>query len=107
MSDSERRADLSRQLVKLGDMMGDGQHLEPGGQWIARDYARICRALGYRAPRRNNGRAIDAAMAKALSAATCTNCGGELKQTRKGAKRAACVTCGARFQFGAAKKQGK
>lgn len=29
---------LYGQLVKLGDMMGDGLHHEPGGKWISRDY---------------------------------------------------------------------
>ena len=25
---------LEDRLVRLGDMMGDGLHLEPGGKWI-------------------------------------------------------------------------
>lgn len=32
------KAHLHRQLVKLGDMMGDGLHLEPDGKWISKEY---------------------------------------------------------------------
>lgn len=29
---------LHEQLIKLGDMMGDGLHHEDGGKWIEREY---------------------------------------------------------------------
>lgn len=29
---------LEDRLVRLGDMMGDGLHLEPSGKWIEREY---------------------------------------------------------------------
>lgn len=32
---------LYQQFIKLGDMMGDGLHLEKDGRWIAREYKRI------------------------------------------------------------------
>ena len=96
MDDEKKR--LHAQLVKLGDMMGDGLHLEPDGKWISRDYKKILRALGISAPRRNNGGAINQAMAEALKTARCT-CGAELKQSRSGSMRADCTRCESRYQF--------
>jgi len=96
----EETARVHSQLVKLGDLMGDGQHLEPGGKWITRDYNRILKALGLlpSKPRRNNGAAIDAAMADTLKSETCLKCGEGLKQSRAGSLRADCLGCGARYQ---------
>lgn len=97
----ETTAHLHSQLVRLGDMMGDGLHEEPGGKWIARDYNRILKALGLlpSKPRQNNGAAINAAMAQKLQSAKCQKCGGELKQRRSGSLRADCLGCGARYQL--------
>lgn len=89
---------LHRQLVKLGDMMGDGLHLEPGGKWISRDYKRVMRALGIAPPRVNRSAAINDQMAKALLTARC-ECGATLKQTRAGSMRAQCIACERRYQF--------
>ena len=36
---------LHQQLVNLGDMMGDGLHLEKDGRWITREYRRISKIL--------------------------------------------------------------
>jgi len=35
---SDNNEHLLAQLVKLGDMMGDGLHNEPDGKWIEREY---------------------------------------------------------------------
>lgn len=94
---------LHSQLVKLGDMMGDGLHHEPDGKWITKEYRRVARALGYGPARTNNTAAINQAVTARLATLGCPKCGGQLKQTRSGAKRAACVACGAKFQFKAAK----
>lgn len=91
---------LHASLVKLGDMMGDGLHHEPEGKRIAREYALIAKALGYGPKRRKNSEAINVAMAGILAKALCSKCSGALKQTKSGALRAVCVSCGARFQFG-------
>lgn len=79
-------------LVKLGDMMGDGLHHEPDGKWISKEYGRLCRALGYTTnkPRNKNIEAINQAMIKRVADVKCQRCGGELTQTRSGAKRAQC-----------------
>lgn len=37
---------LLNQLVKLGDMMGDGLHHEPDGKWIEKEYRKIAKQLG-------------------------------------------------------------
>jgi len=39
----ESRDHLSRQLIKLGDMMGDGLHYEE--PWIAKEYKKVSKAL--------------------------------------------------------------
>lgn len=44
MSEHSRRIDknfLYERLVKLGDLMGDGCHLEPDGKWIEEEYRQI------------------------------------------------------------------
>lgn len=106
--DAETSAHLHRQLVKLGDMMGDGLHHEPGGKLIEKEYRQVANALGYiqPKPRSNNSKAINEAMSKVLEVTSCPGCGGKLKQTRSGAKRAQCVDCQGKFQFGKVKKYG-
>ncbi len=98
-------ASLHRDLVRLGDMMGDGMHLEPGGSWIAADYRRVMRALGHLPPRRNTVEAINKAVSEQLKVTVCPGCLGALKQTRSGAKRVVCTCCGERFQFKKAPKR--
>ena len=90
---------LHDQLIRLGDMMGDGLHHEPDGRWIEKEYRRVAKALGYTKPRANNRDQINAAMAKAVESAQCKECGEGLRQTRSGAMRAVCVSCGTKYQF--------
>lgn len=91
------RKHLSAQLVKLGDMMGDGLHYEPDGKWITAEYRRVAKALGHKMPskpRANNSPAINEHMAQRVKEVGCRECGGALKQTRSGSTRAACTQCG-------------
>ncbi len=81
---------LHRQLIKLGDMMGDGLHLEPDGKWISKEYKRVAKALGYGPKRRNNSERINQAMVKRVADVNCGHCGGPLRQTKSGSKRAVC-----------------
>lgn len=83
--------DLNQQLIKLGDMMGDGLHHEPDGKWIEQDYRRVAKALGYKFPRKNNASVINEHMARRVKGVSCGKCGGDLKQTRAGSKRATCA----------------
>lgn len=96
---AETREHLHRQLVKLGDMMGDGLHKEPDGKWIEREYRKVMVALGMIPKRKNNSSAINQRMAQRVKDVSCKNCGGQLKQTRSGSKRAACVTCFSKWQL--------
>ena len=95
---------LYRQLIRLGDMMGDGLHHEPDGRWIPREYKRALSALGINSPRKNNTTAINKAMSVALKTAQCSKCRGQLRQSRNGSCRAICLDCGAKFQFKKRKK---
>lgn len=97
----DNKSHLNAQLVKLGDMMGDGLHLEPGGKWISREYRLIAKALGLTvAPqRRSNSAAINEKMAERVKEVACQRCGAALKQVRAGSMRAECHNCGARYQL--------
>lgn len=64
---------LHRQLVKLGDMMGDGLHKEPDGKWISREYAKIAKQLGYAPPRRNNSEKLTPQWLSELSKSAAKN----------------------------------
>ena len=92
---------LHRQLIRLGDMMGDGLHHEPDGKWIEREYAQTAKALGYGPPRKNNSVAINERMKTRVTEVKCqkSGCGGELKQTRSGSKRGICSKCSAKYQL--------
>ena len=101
----ETKARLYKDLVKLGDMMGDGLHLEPGGKWISRDYKKICVALGLTPARRRTPvtpertQQINDSMAKRCEAVPCSQCDGKLKQTQSGSMRAVCTECGQKYQL--------
>lgn len=89
---------LLDQLVKLGDMMGDGLHYEE--PWIAREYEKIARRLYpdvYRERQQKKNKAINARMTELLSRKKCV-CGGALKQTRSGSTKCKCPDCGRMFK---------
>ena len=91
---------LHRQLVKLGDMMADGLHYEPGGKWIEKEYGKILRALGYDAPiRKNNSKNINELMIDRVKSVKCGECSGDLKQVRSGSMVAKCINCGAKYRL--------
>ena len=95
----DAKAGLHRQLIQLGDMMGDGLHHEPDGYWIPKEYKRILRALGIAPKRKSNSEQINNLMTKRVEDVRCKSCGGQLKQTRSGSMRAKCEGCGSRFQL--------
>lgn len=94
----ERTAALYRDLVKLGDMLGDGMGDEPDGKWIRDEYRRVAKALGHCPPRRNRGAAIDVAVSKHLETNRC-ECGGLFKQTRSGSLRVFCTACCTKYRL--------
>lgn len=94
------KASLNAQLVKLGDMMGDGLHHEPDGKWIEREYKAVCRQLGIMPRRRSpDSDRINEHMEKRVAEVPCPACGGKLRQTRSGSMRAKCSSCGVRCQL--------
>jgi hypothetical protein len=90
------------QFCRLGEMMGDGLHREPGGSWISRDYARLSKILipeikeASKVTRKLKADAVDRNIAKLLENRNC-NCGGKLIQKRKGTKVVYCQICNARY----------
>lgn len=100
----ERIKRLQHQLVRLGDMLGDGLGDEPDGAWIGREYRATCKALGILPKRRRNVAGTNARVAEALQRMPCPGCGGMLQQTRSGALRAKCPTCAKTYQLSAQRK---
>lgn len=94
--EGERR--LHEQLVRLGDMMGDGLHHDSDGKWIEKEYKRVCRALGIGKAPRKSSEEINKQVAEFLIGKTCP-CSGELAQTRSGAYRLVCKLCKKKFQI--------
>lgn len=98
---------LSNQLIKLGDMMGDGLHHEE--PWIAREYRQTLKALYpdiFKRQRAERAAMINRNMAALLAEKKCP-CGGTLKQTRAGTRACACTACGRKFKAIAARKNRK
>lgn len=94
---------LYSQLVKLGDMIGDGLHLEPHGKWIEKEYHRTCVALGLIEKKPRDNAKVDDFMRGRTDSVKC-DCGGVLKQTRSGAFIAKCKKCGAKYRLGGNKR---
>lgn len=96
---------LEDRLVRLGDMMGDGLHLEPEGRWIEKEYKKTLKALGLLNPakRKNNSDKINEFMANRLKEVKCT-CGSELVQSRSGSFIGKCIKCGKKFILGSRRK---
>lgn len=97
---------LWNQLIKLGDMMGDGLHLEPDGKWIEKEYKNICKLLGLvpKSTRTTHSKQINEFMTERLKVVKC-DCGNELKQTRKGSFIAKCIICKKKYRLGKAKRK--
>lgn len=90
---------LHRQLVRLGDMMGDGLHHEPDGKWISKEYKKTLKALGIGPKRKCFTGENNKAMQERLETIKCQKCDGDLRQTRSGSLRAKCLNCGAKYQI--------
>ena len=103
MNAKEDAEHLHHQLVKLGDMLGDGD-AEP---WVKREYARVAAALGYTVkPKRNRTpmtperrEEINQRMKTRCAPVACPECDGALKQTQSGSMRAVRTGCGQKYQL--------
>ncbi|EOX4129411.1 hypothetical protein ACPF4J_002537 [Vibrio cholerae] len=99
---AETKDRLHKDLIKFGDMIGDGLHLEPDGKWISREYRKTLKALGHdipQKPRVSHLPQINERMEQRVREVKCGKCGGELKQSRSGSKRAVCQSCGGKWQL--------
>ncbi|MDH6308024.1 hypothetical protein M2451_002543 [Dysgonomonas sp. PFB1-18] len=94
---------LHDQLIKLGDMMGDGLHHEPGGRWISREYNKICRILYPDMMPKKDFTKRNKAVEKWCSLHQCSQCNGKLRQTRSGSMRVICLDCGTKYQLSKSK----
>jgi hypothetical protein len=98
---------LHNQLIKLGDMMGDGLHYEPDGKWIEKEYRKVFNLLYPEHKKELRSKKSDRTneqMKKLLEMKTCS-CGGKLKQARSGSSVAYCEVCNNRYK--ATKKKSK
>ncbi len=100
MISADSKQHLHNQLIKLGDMMGDGLHYEPDGKWIEKEYRKILKALGYikTKSKTKNIKNINDKMLERVKVFRC-QCGSEVKQTRSGSMRTKCIDCGNRYQL--------
>lgn len=101
----EDRDYLHRQLVRLGDMMGDGLHHESDGKWIEKEYAKVFNALHpelAKKKRLEKNKKVNEQMKSILEKFRC-ECGGKVTQGRSGSKVAYCK-CGKRYKAGKKKK---
>lgn len=89
---------LYDQLVRLGDMIGDGMHHDSDGAWIVKEYKQVCKALGITRPRRSNTSAINVTVATYIDKNRC-ECGGLFKQSRSGSMRVYCTCCTNKYQL--------
>ena len=97
-SDNINNELLQRQLINLGDMIGDGLHYE--SPWISKEYRRISKLLNpeiYELQRKAKADNILTQM-QALMATKKCSCGGALRQRRKGTKVCYCIMCNKRFK---------
>lgn len=89
---------LYNQLIKLGDMMGDGLHHEE--PWIAKEYKKVMNLLHpeiNQEIRKRKADNVNIQMRALLLVKKC-ECGCAFKQARSGSKIAYCRGCGRRVK---------
>ncbi len=104
MSEKER---LHNQLIRLGDMMGDGLDNESGGGWINKEYRKTLRALEpeiFQAQRANKRDKINERAQVIMAEKKSPCCTQPLKQTRSGANMFVCIKCDKRYKMSTKKK---
>jgi hypothetical protein len=97
---------LHDQLIKLGEMMGDGLHYEPDGKWITKEYNKIFNILypeHKRGIRASKAARTNEQISKLLETFKCS-CGSSLKQSRSGSIVSYCITCNKRYKAVTKKK---
>lgn len=97
---------LSRQFIRLGDMMGDGLHHEPDGKWISTEYRKISKLLypeEFKRKRKQKADQINNRINELLKENKCRKCNSELKQSRSGSRILNCTQCNSKYKLGKAK----
>lgn len=104
-TDNADKEYLHRQLVKLGDMLGDGDC----DAWVGQEYNRIARQLGYMPQKASKRRLkipervkaeINGHMEIRCQQEQCPECKRHsLKQSRSGSMSASCTLCGRSFKL--------
>jgi hypothetical protein len=99
---------LWNQFCRLGEMIGDGLHLESDGKWISKEYKRLSKILlkpskeekeFYKKAKQLKNESIDKQIAEKLLTQNCPQCDGKLKQARSGSKVVNCLECKGRFKY--------
>lgn len=95
----EDKSYYHRQLVHLGDMMGEGLHLEKGGRWIAKEYNKILKILEPELFPKKDYTKRNESVKTYCENNKCRGCGGKMSQTRSGSLRVKCESCGKKYQL--------
>jgi len=106
LTDAERER-LSKDLIKLGDILGDGD-LEPSDEkYFKKEYKKVFGLLYpevNRAKRKNRMIAVNKRVLRLIEKNKCS-CGGEYRQSRSGSLICYCKKCNKRVKV--VKKRGK
>lgn len=104
----ENKDNMWNSFIRLGEMIGDGEHNEPDGKWISKEYTRLSKILipeikeDYAKARKLKNQAIDRSMINLLNTSICKKCipGYPLKQARSGSSIMYCTNpeCKARYK---------
>ena len=95
-------------FCRLGEMMGDGLHLERDGKWISKEYKRLAKILLkpteeekelYKKARQEKDKNIDNQIIEKLKVDKCPECEGTFKQLRSGSKVVVCNGCSRRYKY--------
>lgn len=92
---------LSREFIKLGDMMANGLHHEPDGRWIAREYNKLYKALHpEEAKEASKLRNMETQLrvTRVIETQKC-KCGGTFMQPKKHVLRVKCTECGTLYKL--------
>lgn len=98
------------QFIKLGEMIGDGAHEEPGGKWMSREYKKLSKILVPEIKeaetnfRQIKNKAIDEKIKLLLEKMKSTCCNSDFKQARSGSLIVYCFLCNKRYKATTSKK---
>lgn len=104
MDPNSNNSNQWNQFIRLGEMIGDGLHDEPGGKWISREYKRLSKILvpeikeAEQKGRKLKNENINIQIQKLILEKKC-KCGGTLEQSRSGSKILYCTVAGCKNRY--------